>query len=110
VTALGAPGAVVKPDGLQLRAMVARTAGDTPSTVARVRVRVGSCWELRRVAFSVQPDGEGWEVVELGYDDAGRFADRIAGYGADAVVLSPDEARDAVIGRLEALASLEVVS
>jgi proteasome accessory factor B len=103
VTAIGPVGAVVKPEGLELRAMVARMAGDTPSTTARVRVRIGSCWELRRAATSTVPDEEGWEVVELGYDDPGRFADRVAGYGPDAVVLSPDEARDAVIARLEAL-------
>jgi proteasome accessory factor B len=109
VTQVGALGAVVKPDGLELRQMVARMAGDTPSTVARVRVRAGSCWELRRAATSVAPDADGWEVVELTYDDAGRFADRVTGYGADAVVLSPEEARDAVIGRLEALAALEVL-
>lgn len=103
VQPMGVAGEVVKPDDLDLRAMVIRMAGVTPSTAARVRVRAGSCWELRRAATSVAPDEDGWEVVEISYDDAGRFADRVAGYGADAVVLAPAEARDAVIARLQAL-------
>jgi predicted DNA-binding transcriptional regulator YafY len=89
--------------------MVVRVTGDAPRTTACVRVRAGSCWELRRAATSVTPDGDGWEVVELGYSDPGRFADRVAGYGADAVVLAPDEARDAVVRRLEALAEPDAV-
>ncbi|MCW2600689.1 MAG: transcriptional regulator-like protein [Frankiales bacterium] len=104
VTPEGPAGAVAKPEGQDLRALVIRTAGDAPRTTARVRVRVGSCWELRRAATSVGADGDGWEIVELGYSDPGRFADRVAGYGADAVVLAPDEARDAVVRRLQALA------
>jgi predicted DNA-binding transcriptional regulator YafY len=53
----------------------------------------------------VIPDGDGWDVVEVGYSDPERFADRVTGYGADAVVLAPDEAHDAVVRRLQALAS-----
>ncbi len=106
VTAEGPPGAVVMPEDQNLRALVVRVAGDAPRTTARVRVRAGSCWELRRAATSTEPDGDGWEVVELGYSDPGRFADRVAGYGADAVVLTPEEAREAVVRRLRALADV----
>jgi proteasome accessory factor B len=101
----GDPGSVVVPEGQDLRALVARMAGDEHRTSARVRVRSGSCWELRRTATAVEPDGDGWEVVVVGYGDPGRFADRVAGYGADAVVLAPDEARQAVVRRLQALAA-----
>lgn len=104
VTPEGMTGAVVIPDGSDLRAMVVESAGDTPTTTARVRVRTGSCWELRRTATATAPDAAGWEVVELPYSDHRRFADRVAGYGADAVVLSPDEARLSVVRRLTALA------
>jgi predicted DNA-binding transcriptional regulator YafY len=38
------------------------------------------------------------------YADADRFAEWIAGYGADVVVLEPAEVRDAVIRRLRAAA------
>ena len=100
----GEPGAVVVPEGQDLRAMVARMAADAPRTTARVRLRAGAGWELRREATAFEP-GEGWDVVEVGYSDPERFADRVTGFGADAVVLSPDEARDAVVRRLRALAS-----
>jgi proteasome accessory factor B len=101
----GPAGAVERPAGLDLTGMVARVADDQPRLSARVRVRAGSCWELRRTATSVGPDSTpGWEVVELGYSDHERFADRVTGYGADAVVLAPPEARDAVVRRLTALA------
>lgn len=102
------PGAFALPDGLDLRSMVVRIATDSTSTTARVRVRIGSCWELRRSATTTEPDGDGWEVVELGYADPERFADRVTGYGADAVVLDPVEARDAVVQRLRALADVGV--
>jgi len=44
-------------------------------------------------------------VVDLGFSDPERLADRVTGFGADAVVLSPPEARDAVVRRLKSLAS-----
>ena len=106
VSLTGSPGSVVRPEGLDLRAMVRRLAEDTGSTTATVRIRTGTCWELRREATAVRPDAEGWEVVEIGYGDARRFADRVTGYGADAVVLAPPEAREAVVRRLTALAEV----
>jgi proteasome accessory factor B len=103
----GEAGEVTRPEGLDLRAMVARIATESTNTTARVRIRSGSCWELRRAATSIARDEPGWEVAHLVYGDAERFADRVAGYGADAVVLAPDEARQAVVRRLEALADVE---
>ncbi|MCU1599993.1 MAG: transcriptional regulator-like protein [Frankiales bacterium] len=106
VKAEGAEGAVTVPDGVDLREMVVREADEMqPHLTARVRVRTGSCWELRRNATSVTPDEAGWDVVELGFSDAGRFADRVTGYGADAVVLEPSDVRTAVVDRLTALAT-----
>ena len=106
VRAEGPDGAVAKPEGADLRAMVVREADEMqPRQTARVRVRSGSCWELRRSATSVTPDEPGWEVVELGFSDTERFADRITGYGADAVVLAPEDARESVVRRLTALAT-----
>ncbi|MGZ6793675.1 MAG: WYL domain-containing protein, partial [Mycobacteriales bacterium] len=99
----GPAGAVAVPEGQDLRALVARRAGDEHRTSATVRVRTGTCWELRRSAVSVTPGG-GWDVVEVGYGDPERFADRVVGYAADAVVLAPEEARAAVVQRLRALA------
>ena len=107
VTAVGEPGAVVRPDGVDLRAMVARMATDEPRETARVSLRPGSGSELRREASgsAPDPDREGWTVVQLGFSEPERLAERITGFGADAVVLDPPVARDAVVRRLEALAS-----
>ena len=102
---VGPPHAVEPPADVDLTALVARMAGEEPRSTATVRMRAGSGWALRREASAVTPAEEGWDLLELGYSDPERFADRVAGYGADAVVVSPDEARDAVVRRLQALAS-----
>ena len=106
-TAVGPAGAVVRPDDVDLRAMVARMVTEEPRDTARVSLRPGSGAELRREASTSAPDPkrDGWTVVELGFSDPERLADRVTGYGADAVVLSPPGAREAVVRRLEALAS-----
>jgi predicted DNA-binding transcriptional regulator YafY len=101
---VGEPGTVVPPAGLDLRTAVARMASDEPRTTALVRLRARAGWELRKEATAVRPDGDGWDVAEVGFSDPERLADRVAGYGADAVVLSPADARDAVVRRLRALA------
>jgi predicted DNA-binding transcriptional regulator YafY len=102
--AVGAPGTVKVPPDTDLRALVARMAGEDPRTTATVRVRPGAAWALRREAAGVTTGADGWDRLELGYSDPERFADRVAGYGADAVVEGPDEARAAVVRRLTALA------
>jgi len=104
VVLTGPAGAVTVPDGVDLRAAVERMAGDEPRETAVLELRSGSGGELRREASSVRPaDREGWDVVELGFSDPERLADRVAGFGADAVVLAPPAARDAVVRRLTAL-------
>ncbi len=107
VKAVGEPGAVVPPEGVDLRAMAGRMAVDEPRETARVALRPGAGWELRReaTASDEDPDRAGWTVVDVGFSDAERLADRVTGYGADAVVLSPPEAREAVVRRLRGLAS-----
>jgi proteasome accessory factor B len=104
-TAVGAAGTVKVPPGTDLRALVARMAGEEPRATATVRVRTGAAWALRREATATEPDGAGWDRLEVGYSDPERLADRVTGYGADAVVLGPDDAREAVVRRLEALSS-----
>jgi len=107
VTPVGPAGAVVPPEGVDLRAMAGRMAVDEPRATARVALRAGAGWELRREASASVEDPErpGWTVVDVGFSDPERFADRVTGYGADAVVLSPAEARAAVVRRLQGLAS-----
>ena len=102
---VGAAGAVAVPDGVDLRALVARMAGEPSRATALVEVRVGAGIALREAAVAVPGGRDGWDLLEVGYSDPERFADRVTGFGADAVVVSPDEARDAVVRRLQALAS-----
>jgi proteasome accessory factor B len=104
-TAVGAPGTVKVPVDTDLRALVARMAGDDPRVTATVRVRPGAAWALRREATATHPGDDGWDRLEVGYSDPERFADRVAGYGADAVVEGPAEARAAVVRRLESLSA-----
>jgi predicted DNA-binding transcriptional regulator YafY len=59
---------------------------------------------LRAAATETAPVGEGWDLVRLPYVDAGRLADQVLPYGADAVVVAPDEVREVVVRRLRALA------
>jgi proteasome accessory factor B len=103
-TPVGEPGTVKVPRDTDLRALVARMAGDEPRSTASVRVRSGAAWALRTEATATAPDADGWDRLEVGYSDPERFADRVTGFGADVVVLSPPEARDAVVRRLQALA------
>ncbi len=108
VTAIGPPGAVAKPDDVNLREIVARVVSDPPTgTQARVWVADGHATALRRQATVVGArtlGGRAGDVitVELGMTD--RLAREIASYGADAVALEPQSLRDDVLARLRAQA------
>jgi len=94
-------GPVAAPPAGSVRAALATLDPLTaPSGSARVRVRAGSVLALRNRAVSSAPDGPDWDVLELAYRSTGALADEVAGYGADAVVLSPRDAREAVVARL----------
>ncbi|MGE5763765.1 MAG: helix-turn-helix transcriptional regulator [Mycobacterium leprae] len=102
VRAAGPAGTVAVPHGVDLRAQVAAFAAEEPTGTALVRVRAGRAHELRREAVSVRPDRGGWDLLEVGFADPERFADRVVWYGADVVVLEPPPARAAVVDRLRA--------
>jgi len=104
VQATGAPGAVHRPDGLDLLGEVTRLVADPAVSTATVRVRRGAAAGLRRAATAVRPGADGDEL-EVPYADPDSLAARIAGAGADAVVLWPPELRAAVVHRLQALAA-----
>lgn len=103
VQAVGPEGAVVPPQDVDLVRQVAGIAHEEPAATARLRVRAGRAADLRRNAQHESADGE-WDVVAHDFGDADRFAEWIAGYGADVVVLQPPEVRDAVVRRLRAAA------
>jgi proteasome accessory factor B len=108
VTAIGPPGAVKKPDGVNLREIVARVVSDPPTGAqAKVWVADGRATALRRQAKDLRPltlgGRTGDEItVDIGISD--RLAREIASYGADAVALDPQSLRDDVLARLRAQA------
>ncbi|OBH12989.1 YafY family protein [Mycobacterium sp. E1747] len=104
VRPIGAPGAVVVPADVDLRQIVARTIAETPTGgQARVWVADGRATALRRAGRSTGVrelgDRDG-EVIELDIGSSDRLARDIAGYGADAVVLEPQQLREDVLARL----------
>ncbi len=108
VTAIGSPGTVKKPDGVNLREIVHRAVGEWPTGAqASVWVADGHATALRRRATVVGPrvlGGRDGEVIELDIGMTDRLAREIASYGADAVVLEPQSLRDEVLSRLRAQA------
>ncbi|KWX66022.1 transcriptional regulator [Mycobacterium sp. NAZ190054] len=106
VTPIGPPGAVTRPDGVDLREIVKRVVGEWPASgQARVWVAEGRATALRRRGSVVGPMTIGGRAgdeitVDIGIFD--RLAREVASYGADALALEPQSLRDDVIGRLQA--------
>ena len=103
--AQGKRGSVKVPEGVDIRAIVLETVEEPDRIAATLLVREGAGLGLRRRAASVQPRGDGWDVVELAVSHVERLADEVVGFGADVVVIEPAEARKAVVERLRALAA-----
>ena len=108
VTPIGPPGAVRRPERLNLREIVARVVEDTPTgTQARVWVADGRATALRRRATVVgqrKLGGRDGEEITLDIGMTDRLAREIASYGPDAVALEPQSLRDDVLARLRAQA------
>jgi proteasome accessory factor B len=109
VRPFGTPGSVVVPAGVDIRAqVVGRGSAPADRTLARVRIRAGAGFPLRRQAATVKPDNDGWDVVELPYWDAEGLGEWLAGFGGDVVALDPPQLRDAVLRRVRAVAAGEL--
>lgn len=112
VTPVGPVGAVTRPAGIDLRAIVAQVIRDGPTGVlARVWVADGRATALRRAGTSLgarQLGDRAGEVLEVDIGPRDRLARDIAGYGADAVVLEPQSLRDDVLQRLRAQAEVNL--
>ncbi len=108
VTPIGPAGAVTRPEGVDLRIIVAEAVGEAPSGVqAQVWLADGRATALRRAGTSLGPRqlaGRDGEVLELDVGSTDRLARDIAGYGADAVVLEPSSLREEVLRRLRGCA------
>ncbi len=104
VTAIGADGSVAVPSEVNLLAAVREVVPDLPERPARLRVRTGAAYDLRRRAGSVTSEEPGWDEVVVPVRDVEALADEVVGHGSAVVVLGPPDARSAVIRRLRTLA------
>ena len=106
VTPIESPGAVSRPEDVDLRRIVADAVTEVSAastTRATVWVADGRATALRRAGASTGSqrfgDRDG-EVLELDVGPTDRLVREISGYGADAVVLDPPALRDDVLARL----------
>jgi proteasome accessory factor B len=105
--ASGPAGAFEPPVDLDLAEVVAGQVGGAEHLVV-VRARPGTAIGLRRHATPLGGADDGDDRLQLRTTEPGRLADQIAAYGADVLVESPAEFRDAVISRLTRLAGMVV--
>jgi proteasome accessory factor B len=99
----GPEGAFTVPTGIDLTALVSESDPTGTEVLARVKVRHDRAIGLRRQTVDVVNDGDGWDVVTVPCPDPHRLADQVLAYGADAVILAPAEAREAIVTRLQSL-------
>lgn len=103
--ATGPAGAFEPPAGLDLADVVAGQVGGEEHVVV-VRARPGTAIGLRRHATPLDPAGDGDDRLQLRTTEPGQLADQLAAFGADVLVESPAEVRDAVLARLTRLAAM----
>jgi proteasome accessory factor B len=101
----GPPGSVKVPDGVDVGAMVKDWDRTPPrDRTAVLRIRAGAGVPLRQWARDVAADTDaapGWDRVTLSFADSGWYAEYLASFGPDIVVLDPPDLREAVIRRLK---------
>jgi proteasome accessory factor B len=105
--ATGPSGAFEPPAGLDLADVVAGQVGREEHLVV-IRARPGTAIGLRRHATPLGPADDGDDRLQLRTTEPGQLADQLAAFGADVLVESPAELRDAVVARLTRLAAIEV--
>jgi len=99
----GPPGAVDVPADVDLRGMVHSLEASNPPSTAQIRVADGTGGGLRRQALGEpgpDPAHEGWVLLEVPFRDLAALVDDVVGYGPNAVVVGPPEARRAARDRL----------
>jgi len=109
VRLVGPPGSVQVPDGADVRELV-KDWDRTPARdrTAVLRIRAGAGFGLRRWAREVTPETgahAGWDRVTISFADAGWYADYLAKFGPDLVVVDPPDLREAIIRRLKGVLS-----
>ena len=99
----GPPGSIAVPADIDVRQVV-RSFDSPPGreNTAVLRVRAGAGYGLRRYeAVPAVRAADGWDTVHVPYTELSYFADQVASFGADVVVIEPPNLRDAVIRRLK---------
>ena len=113
VSSDGAAGSFEVPPGTDLRAVTASLAPPVADRTAEVLVRQGAGHGLRRHATPAPAGAEdspgGWDrlLVTFGAGDA--LAAEVLSYGADVVVLGPEDVRESVVRRLQETAQAREV-
>ena len=108
----GPAGSVVVPDGIDVRGLVeefgkapVRGAERHPAepATATLRVRAGAGHGFRRRPRSIEPDPgrPGWDIVTVDFAQEKWYAEYVASFGPDVVVLDPPDLREAVIAKLK---------
>jgi proteasome accessory factor B len=101
----GPPGSVKVPDGTDVRDLVKDWDRRPPrDRTAVLRIRAGAGVVLRRWAREITPEtgaATGWDRVTLSFADSGWYAEYLASFGPDLVVLDPPDLRESVIRRLK---------
>jgi len=100
----GAPGSYTVPPGTDLRALALQLMPGSPTGTARLRVRRGAGWALRRRATEVREADEQWDELDVPYAGGWGMAEDVASFGPDVVVLEPADLRDAVRDLLRGVA------
>jgi proteasome accessory factor B len=103
VAPTGSVGSYDVPPGPEIREAASALTPARQTNLARVRVRRGSGYGLRRRAAAEQPLSDGWDLLTIPFADDGVLADEVAGYGADVVLLEPQAVRERVVARLRAV-------
>jgi proteasome accessory factor B len=100
----GPPGSVTVPDGTDVSELVKdwdRTPARDRTAVLRVREHAGVILRKWARETAPEPGQSGWDRITVSFADAGWYAEYLASFGPDLVVLDPPDLREAVIGRLK---------
>ncbi|HVE97760.1 MAG TPA: WYL domain-containing protein [Mycobacteriales bacterium] len=107
VQSVDAAGAFTPPADLDLAAQVVELETQAGDREAVLRLRAGTCWEIRRTAVGCSAE-DGWDVCQVPLGDVDRLADTLVGHGPDVVVVEPADLRAAVVVRLQAAVATAV--
>jgi proteasome accessory factor B len=98
----GPAGSVTVPPGADVRELVKDwDVAPVRDQTAVLLIRAGAGFGLRRWAREVAPDTDGWDRVTVSFADVPWYADYIASFGPDVMVVEPPDLREAVINRLK---------